>query len=243
MDNVETAELLAVRGLKVYYGNVHAVHGVDLKVREGEVVAILGANGAGKSSIIKALIGLVPSDGEVLFAGKPLKGTSASRVEAGLAYVPEGRRVFSDLSVQDNLRMGGYVVRDRAVLRERLDGVYELFPRLGERRGQIAATLSGGEQQMLAIGRALMRHPKLLLLDEPSLGLAPIMVQMVYKLIQRIAEGGMTILLAEQSAHIALKLATRAYVLETGVVSFSGPASDLRRNSAIREAYLGSVPS
>jgi branched-chain amino acid transport system ATP-binding protein len=233
--------LLRVRGLKVHYRNVQAVHGVDIDVRQGEVVAVLGANGAGKSSIIKGLMGLVPCEGDIRFAGSRLQGSSAKRVEAGLAYVPEGRRVFGDLSVEDNLRMGGYLVRDRLVLAERLDEVYRLFPRLGDRRTQLAATLSGGEQQMLALGRALMRHPRLLLLDEPSLGLAPIMVQMVYRLIERIAANGMTILLAEQSAHIALKLATRAYVLETGEVSFSGAASELRSNPALREAYLGTV--
>jgi branched-chain amino acid transport system ATP-binding protein len=235
--------LLRVRGLRVRYRNVQAVHGVSLDVNVGEVVAVLGANGAGKSSIIKSLIGLVPSEGEVHFDGAPLTGSSAKRVEAGLAYVPEGRRVFSDLTVEDNLRMGGYLVRDANLLKERLDNIYSLFPRLAERRTQLAATLSGGEQQMLALGRALMREPKLLLLDEPSLGLAPIMVQMVYRLIERIAAAGMTILLAEQSAHIALKLATRAYVLETGEVSFSGAASELQSNPALREAYLGSVVS
>ncbi|WP_332814057.1 ABC transporter ATP-binding protein [Ramlibacter sp.] len=242
MSAVDSA-LLQVRGLKVHYRNVQAVHGVDLDVREGEVVAVLGANGAGKSSIIKSLMGLVPCTGEVQFAGAPLAGTSAKRVEAGLAYVPEGRRVFGDLSVEDNLRMGGYIVRDANEVKRRLDGVYELFTRLGERRLQLAATLSGGEQQMLALGRALMRQPRLLLLDEPSLGLAPIMVQMVYRLIERIAAGGMTILLSEQSAHIALKLASRAYVLETGGVAFSGAAAELQSNPALREAYLGSVPS
>jgi branched-chain amino acid transport system ATP-binding protein len=188
-------------------------------------------------------MGLVPCTGEVQFAGTPLAGTSAKRVQAGLAYVPEGRRVFGDLSVEENLRMGGYIVRDAKEVKRRLDGVYELFTRLGERRLQLAATLSGGEQQMLALGRALMLQPRLLLLDEPSLGLAPIMVQMVYRLIERIAAGGMTILLSEQSAHIALKLASRAYVLETGGVAFSGAAAELQSNPALREAYLGSVPS
>ena len=235
--------LLRVRGLKVHYRKVQAVHGVNIDVREGEVVAVLGANGAGKSSIIKALMGLVPCEGEIGFGGRPLAGSSDKRVEAGLAYVPEGRRVCSDLSVEDNLRMGGYLVRDARLLKERLDHVHRLFPRLAERRSQVAATLSGGEQQMLALGRALMREPRLLILDEPSLGLAPIMVQMVYRLIERIAAGGMTILLAEQSAHIALKLATRAYVLETGEISFSGAASELRSNPALRDAYLGTVPS
>jgi branched-chain amino acid transport system ATP-binding protein len=231
--------LLQVRGLQVFYGRVHAVRGIDLDVREGEVVAILGANGAGKSSVIKSLIGLVPAKGDVRFQGRPLEGSSNARVEAGLAYVPEGRRVFGDLSVHDNLLMGAYVVRDAGVVRQRIDDVYGLFPLLAVRRLQLAATLSGGEQQLLAIARALVREPTLLLLDEPSLGLAPIMVQVVYETIHKIAGRGTTILLAEQSAHIALKLAQRAYVLETGAISFSGEAAEMRNNPAMREAYLG----
>jgi branched-chain amino acid transport system ATP-binding protein len=235
----DSDRLLHVVGLKVYYGKVLAVHGVDIEVRQGEVVAVLGANGAGKSSIMKSLMGIVQCEGKIEFDDRLLVGGSAARVEAGLAYVPEGRRVFADLSIEDNLRMGGYLVRDRDVLGGRLEKIYALFPILGERRGQIAATLSGGEQQMLALGRALMREPRLLLLDEPSLGLAPIMVKMVYRLIEHIAAAGMTILLAEQSAHIALRLAKRAYVLETGSVSFAGTAKDLRENASLREAYLG----
>jgi branched-chain amino acid transport system ATP-binding protein len=225
--------------MQVYYGQVHAVQGIDLDVREGEVVAILGANGAGKSSVIKSLIGLVRCKGDVRFQGRKLEGSSNVRVQAGLAYAPEGRRVFGDLSVHDNLLMGAYVVRDTAVVRKRLDDIYGLFPLLEKRRQQVAATLSGGEQQLLAIARALVREPTLLLLDEPSLGLAPIMVQVVYETIQKIAERGTTILLAEQSAHIALKLAQRAYVLETGALAFSGEAAHMRNDPAMREAYLG----
>lgn len=231
--------LLQVRGLQVYYGQVHAVQGIDLDIYESEVVAILGANGAGKSSVIKSLIGLVPCKGDVRFQGRKLDGSSNARVQAGLAYVPEGRRVFGDLSVHDNLLMGAYVVRDNVVVRRRLDDVYGLFPLLEARRKQVAATLSGGEQQLLAIARALVRAPTLLLLDEPSLGLAPIMVQVVYETIHKIAELGTTILLAEQSAHIALKLAQRAYVLETGTLAFSGEAAQMRNDPAMREAYLG----
>jgi branched-chain amino acid transport system ATP-binding protein len=232
---------LRIHGLEVYYGKVYAVHGVDLEVQPGEVVALLGANGAGKSSILKAILGLVPvTRGGIDFQGRSLLGLSSDRrVAEGLAYVPEGRRVFGDLTVAENLLMGGYVIRERAVLRTRLAEIYQRFPILQERRGQMAATLSGGEQQMLAIGRALMRGPQLLLLDEPSLGLAPVIVKRMYQTIRQISEQGMTILLAEQSAHLALQIARRAYVLETGRMVYHGAAEQLRTDPAVRAAYLG----
>jgi branched-chain amino acid transport system ATP-binding protein len=232
---------LELRGLEVYYGKVHAVHGVDLEVRPGEVVALLGANGAGKSSILKAIMGLVAiTQGQLAFQGQSLLGLSSDRrAAAGLAYVPEGRRVFGDLTVVENLLMGGFLVRARGVLRTRLEEIYGLFPILRERSGQLAATLSGGEQQMLAIGRGLMRAPQLLLLDEPSLGLAPVIVKVMYQTIRRISQQGTTILLAEQSAHLALQIARRAYVLETGRLVYQGPADQLRSDPALREAYLG----
>ncbi|RPH63979.1 MAG: ABC transporter ATP-binding protein [Burkholderiales bacterium] len=235
------APVLETRDLHVHYGKVHAVQGVTLEVRTGEVVAILGANGAGKSSVMRALVGLVPaSKGCVIFRGERIEALrSDQRIERGMAYAPEGRRVFGDLSVHENLLMGAYVVDDSAQVGARIDEVYTLFPRLGERTTQLAATLSGGEQQMLAIGRALVRGPDILLLDEPSLGLAPVMVKVIYETLRRIRERGMTLLLSEQSAHIALRIADRAYVLENGRVAFSGNAADLRNDPALRESYLG----
>lgn len=235
------APVLATRDLHVHYGQVHAVQGVSLEVHRGEVVAILGANGAGKSSVMRALIGLTPvSDGAILLRGERIERLRSDlRVERGIAYVPEGRRVFGDLTVHENLLMGAYVVRERARFATRIGEVYDLFPRLRERSGQLAATLSGGEQQMLAIGRALVRHPDVLLLDEPSLGLAPVMIKVIYETLRRIRASGMTLLLAEQSAHVALKVADRAYVLENGRVAFAGEAARLRDDPALRESYLG----
>lgn len=235
------APVLETRDLHVYYDKVHAVQGVSLEVNRGEVVAILGANGAGKSSVMRAMIGLAPArGGEVRLRGERIDGLrSDQRIARGMAYAPEGRRVFGDLTVHENLLMGAYVVHDRARVSERIEEVYVLFPKLRERTAQIAATLSGGEQQMLAIGRALVRHPDVLLLDEPSLGLAPVMVKVIYETLRRIRELGMTLLLAEQSAHIALRIADRAYVLENGRIAFSGRASDLRNDPALRESYLG----
>ncbi len=232
---------LRLQGLEVYYGKVYAVHGVDLEVRAGEVVTLLGANGAGKSSILRAIMGLIADvRGDIAFRGQSVRGFSSERMAGlGLAYVPEGRRVFGDLSVLDNLLMGAYTVTDRGAIARTLDEIFELFPVLQERRRQLAATLSGGEQQMLAIGRALMRGPQLLLLDEPSLGLAPVLVKVMYETIRRVSQRGTTILLAEQSAHLALQIAQRAYVLETGRLVFHGDASTLMSNPAIREAYLG----
>ncbi len=236
-----TYPTLRLQGLEVYYGKVYAVHGVDLEVQSGEVVALLGANGAGKSSILRAIMGLIADvRGDITLRGQSVRGLSSETMAGlGLAYVPEGRRVFGDLTVLDNLLMGAYAVTDRGAISRTLDEILELFPVLRERRRQLAATLSGGEQQMLAIGRALMRGPQLLLLDEPSLGLAPVLVKVMYETIQRVSQRGTTILLAEQSAHLALQIAQRAYVLETGRLVFHGDASTLMSNPAMREAYLG----
>jgi branched-chain amino acid transport system ATP-binding protein len=233
--------LLRTDAIHVHYGKVHAVQGVTLTVHPGEAVAILGANGAGKSSIIRALVGLTPtSRGSIVLAGESITTLSSdARVARGMAYVPEGRRVFGDLTVRENLLMGAYVVRDRAEVQRRMEEVFELFPRLKERTGQLAGTLSGGEQQMLAIGRGLIRNPTILILDEPSLGLAPVMVKVIYETLNRIRARGMTLLLAEQSAHVALKVADRAYVLETGRVTYEGAAAALKSDPALREAYLG----
>jgi branched-chain amino acid transport system ATP-binding protein len=233
-------ELLSVRGLSVAYGKVQAVRAVDLHVDAGETVAILGANGAGKSSTVRALTGLVRvAGGEIIFRGRNVtRLPSDRRAAAGMALVPEGRRVFGDMTVAENLRMGGYLAGREVV--PRMDAMYDLFPRLRERRSQLAATLSGGEQQMLAIARALMRAPTLLVLDEPSLGLSPIMVQTIYRTLRDLRQRRMTILLAEQSASVALSLADRAYLLETGLVVLEGPAAALRDDPRVRDAYLGS---
>lgn len=233
--------VLSTSDLHVHYGKVHAVQGVSLEVRAGEVVALLGANGAGKSSIIRSLVGLTPaSGGRILLRDRRIDRLSSEvRSRLGMAYVPEGRRVFGDLTVRDNLLMGAYLVKDRAKIEQQLEEVFGLFPGLRERHRQIAATLSGGEQQMLAIGRALVREPEVLILDEPSLGLAPVMIKVIYETLKRIRERGMTLLLAEQSAHIALKIADRAYVLETGRVTYESDAASLRSDPALRESYLG----
>jgi branched-chain amino acid transport system ATP-binding protein len=232
-------ELLSVRGLSVTYGKVQAVRSVDLHIEDAETVAILGANGAGKSSIVRALTGLVPvANGQIMFQGQDVtRFSSDRRAAAGMALVPEGRRVFSDMTVTENLLMGGYLA-GREVPR-RIDAMYDLFPRLRERQHQLAATLSGGEQQMLAIARALIRGPTLLILDEPSLGLSPILVQTIYRALKDLREGKMTILLAEQSASVALSLSDRAYLLETGQVILDGPANALRNDPRVRDAYLG----
>jgi branched-chain amino acid transport system ATP-binding protein len=232
-------ELLSVRGLSVAYGKVQAVRSVDLYIDDAETVAILGANGAGKSSIVRALTGLAHvARGQIMFQGQDVtRFSSDRRAAAGMALVPEGRRVFSDMTVTENLLMGGYLA-GREVPR-RIEAMYELFPRLRERQRQLAATLSGGEQQMLAIARALMRGPTLLILDEPSLGLSPILVQTIYRALKDLRERKMTILLAEQSASVALSLADRAYLLETGQVMLEGPAKTLRDDPRMRDAYLG----
>jgi branched-chain amino acid transport system ATP-binding protein len=232
--------LLEVKGLEVRYGGIRAVKGIDLAVEEGELVCLIGANGAGKSSTLRAIAGLhPPGAGAVRYAGRDLAGTRAfERARAGLVMVPEGRGVFPQLTVDENLDMGAYARADREVEADR-ERVFGLFPRLRERRGQTGGTLSGGEQQMLAIGRALMSRPKLLLLDEPSMGLAPIVVQLIFEVIQEINALGVTCLLVEQNARAALALARRGYVMESGAITLSGPAAELADDPKVVEAYLG----
>ena len=232
--------LLEVQGLKIHYGGIQAVRGIDLKVEEGELVCLIGANGAGKSSTLKGIVGLLPHSGQVHYAGASLKGRPTHAIAAaGLALVPEGRGIFARLTVAENLAMGAYLRRDAAAVRGDGERIYETFPRLAERRGQLAGLLSGGEQQMLAIGRALMGRPRLLLLDEPSMGLAPLMVQKIYETIQAVAREGMTILLVEQNAHLALQVSSRGYVMESGAITLAGPSAELAADPQVRAAYLG----
>jgi branched-chain amino acid transport system ATP-binding protein len=232
---------LAVKGLGVAYGGIAAVKGIDLEVRRGEIVTLIGANGAGKTSTLKAIVQLVkPSSGSIKVLGQEVVGMPTHRVVGlGVALVPEGRAIFGSLSVEENLKLGSYLKRDPQGMNERFERVIELFPRLGERLRQEGGTLSGGEQQMLAIGRALMGAPKLLLLDEPSLGLAPKLVQQIFQAIIAIAKTGITILLVEQNTRLALETAHRGYVLTTGEVVLSGSAAELRADSRVRAAYLG----
>ncbi len=232
--------LLDVQGLKIHYGGIQAVRGIDLAVDEGELVCLIGANGAGKSSTLKGIVGLLPHGGQVHYAGASLKGRPTHSIAAaGLALVPEGRGIFARLTVAENLAMGAYLRRDAAAVRADYEHVYQTFPRLAERREQVAGLLSGGEQQMLAIGRALMSRPRLLLLDEPSMGLAPLMVQKIYETIQAVARKGMTILLVEQNAHLALQVSSRGYVMESGAITLSGPSAELAADPQVRAAYLG----
>ena len=233
--------LLEVRDATVHYHKVAALRGVSLDVPDRSVVTIIGANGAGKSTLLRAISGLESlSEGEIRFSGRRIDGTLPEKVVAlGIAQVPEGRRVFPDLTVQENLNTGAYLRRDREEVSRDLDGVFEHFPRLRERRRQWAKTLSGGEQQMLAIGRALMSNPKLLLLDEPTMGLSPVLVQEMARIIAEIHERGVPVVLVEQNAELALRLADYAYVLEIGSVALHGPASELHENDHVRRAYLG----
>ena len=233
--------MLELAGVHVHYGHVHALKGIDLQVEEGEIVALLGANGAGKSTTLRAISGLVrPRQGRITFRGEDVTRRPAHQLPAlGIAHAPEGRRVFGPLTVDENLTLGAYRQHDRAVVEETRRWVFDLFPRLKERRRQLAGTMSGGEQQMLAIGRALMSRPALLLLDEPSLGLAPLVVRQIFHTIREINRQGVTVLLVEQNARAALKLAHRAYVLETGTVALAGPAEQLLHNPRMQEAYLG----
>jgi branched-chain amino acid transport system ATP-binding protein len=232
--------VLALEGLDVYYGEIHALKGVSLEVREREIVALLGNNGAGKTTTLKTISGLLaPRRGTVTFEGRPLHGVAPHAiVSRGIAHVPEGRRIFNRLTVRENLMMGAYLRRD-AGIGEDLARVFALFPRLHERITQVAGTLSGGEQQMLAIGRALMARPRVLLLDEPSMGLAPVLVEQIFDTIAEVNRQGTTILLVEQNAAMALSIATRGYVLETGAVVLAGTAANLSENTDVRRHYLG----
>jgi len=233
--------LLEVRDLSVAYGDVRVVHGVGLRVGEGEIVSLVGANGAGKTTTLRAISGLMPAlEGQVLFEGRSLAGLGPSHiVELGVAHVPEGRQLFTNMTVEENLEMGAYLPRARAALDAGVRRVTALFPRLGERRQQVAGTLSGGEQQMLAIGRALMSRPRLLILDEPSLGLAPLLVKAIFEAVQRINAEGTTVLLVEQNLAQSLRLSHRGYVLETGRIVLEGTAEALLENPHTRRAFLG----
>lgn len=234
--------LLTLDSVDVHYGAVHALHSATVEVNEGEVVTLIGANGAGKSTLLKAASGMVrPRAGNVVFLGEDITRVSIPGiVSRGLIHCPEGRRIFANLSVRENLHLGAYLRRDKVGIASDIDHVLDLFPRLRERIEQNAGTLSGGEQQMLAIGRALLSRPKLLMLDEPSLGLAPVLVQEIFRIIESInRESGTAVLLVEQNAHQALGVASRAYVLETGTITLSGPAADLRDNPEVKKAYLG----
>ena len=233
--------MLEVKNLSVHYGMIQAVRNVDFKVNEGEIVSLIGANGAGKSTILKTLSGLIhPSEGEIVYLGENIASTSAKKiVEKGLVQVPEGRHVFPGLTVKENLELGAFLRKDKEGIQKDMEAVFERFPILKERKDQDAQTLSGGEQQMLAMGRALMSRPKLLFLDEPSMGLAPIFIREIFKIIQEIQKTGTTVLLIEQNAKMALSISNRAYVLETGSVVLSGTGQELLESDEIQKAYLG----
>lgn len=235
-------EMLSVKGINVFYGSIHAIKDVTFGVNEGEIVTLIGANGAGKTTTMHAISGLMrPKTGSIEFMGQPIHTMEAHKIiRLGLAQVPEGRRVFSQLTVQENLEMGAYIRKDgREAVAKDYEMVFELLPRLKERRRQQAGTLSGGEQQMLAIGRALMCKPRMLLLDEPSMGLSPLLVKEIFHIIQNVKKDGVTVLLVEQNAKMALEIADRAYVLETGRITMEGPAADLMARDEVRKAYLG----
>lgn len=233
--------MLEVKNLSVHYGMIQAVRNVDFTVKEGEIVSLIGANGAGKSTILKTLSGLIhPSKGEIVYLGENIASTSAKKiVEKGLVQVPEGRHVFPGLTVKENLELGAFLRKDKEEIQKDMEAVFERFPILKERKDQDAQTLSGGEQQMLAMGRALMSRPKLLFLDEPSMGLAPIFIREIFKIIQEIQKTGTTVLLIEQNAKMALSISNRAYVLETGSVVLSGTGQELLESDEIQKAYLG----
>ena len=233
--------LLEVKNLEVYYGVICALKGISFEVNEGEIVSLIGANGAGKTTMMQSVVGIIPKrSGTVIFDGQDITKTPCHKiVQLGMTQVPEGRRIFQELSVYDNLVMGAYTVKDQAQFKEDLEKIFTKFPRLAERRNQIAGTLSGGEQQMLAMSRALMIRPKLLMLDEPSMGLAPILVDQVFDMIKELHAGGTTILLVEQNASKALEIADRAYVLETGSITLSGTGAELAQSDEVRKAYLG----
>ena len=233
--------MLEVKDLEVYYGVIQAIKGISFEVNKGEVIALIGANGAGKTTILHTITGLLsPKKGSVIYEGTDITKIPAHKiVSLGMAHVPEGRRVFADLSVYENLKMGAYTRKDKNEVEETLEKVYERFPRLKERKNQMAGTLSGGEQQMLAMGRALMSKPKIILMDEPSMGLSPILVNEIFDIIQEVSKSGTTVLLVEQNAKKALSIADRAYVLETGKIVLDGKAEDLLNDDSIKKAYLG----
>ena len=233
--------MLEVKDLAVYYGMIHAIKGVSFEVNKGEIIALIGANGAGKTTILHTITGLLsPKRGSIKFEGKELTKIPAHKiVSLGMAHVPEGRRVFAELSVYQNLKLGAYTRSDKKEIEETMETVYQRFPRLRERKNQMAGTLSGGEQQMLAMGRALMSHPQIILMDEPSMGLSPILVNEIFDIIRSVNEAGTTVLLVEQNAKKALEIADRAYVLETGRIVTSGPADALMNDDSIKKAYLG----
>ena len=241
MKHDNAAVLLSVHDVKVAYGGIQAVKGVSLEVREGELVSLIGSNGAGKTTTMKAITGLLPlGGGHIQLAGKTIDGQGPwDLVQQGLAMVPEGRGVFTRMTIVENLQMGAYIRDDNAVIDEDIERVFTTFPRLKERRDQLAGTMSGGEQQMLAMGRALMSRPKVLLLDEPSMGLSPLMVDKIFEVIQEVSAQGVTILLVEQNASRALQIADRAYVMESGVITLSGQAHDMLHDPKVRAAYLG----
>lgn len=233
--------LLTIENLEVFYGVINAIKGISFEVNEGEIIALIGANGAGKTTILNTITGLVPAkSGSIKFEDKDLLKTHAHKiVSMGIAHVPEGRRIFQQLTVFENLKLGAYTRKDKKEIADTLELVYERFPRLKERRTQIAGTLSGGEQQMLAMGRALMSHPKIILMDEPSMGLSPLYVTEIFDIIRSVNESGTTVLLVEQNAKKALSIANRAYVLETGKIVLSGDAHELMNNDSVKKAYLG----
>ena len=233
--------MLEVKDLEVYYGMIQAIKGISFEVNKGEAIALIGANGAGKTTTLHTITGLLsPKKGSVMFEGKDITKIPAHKiVSMGMAHVPEGRRVFADLSVYENLKLGAYTRKDKENLNKDLESIYERFPRLAERKNQSAGTLSGGEQQMLAMGRALMSKPSIILMDEPSMGLSPILVNEIFDIIESISKSGTTVLLVEQNAKKALSIADRAYVLETGKIVTSGKASELLEDDSIKKAYLG----
>lgn len=233
--------MLEIKNLSVHYGVIHALKDITLTVNTGEIVTLIGANGAGKTTTLRTISGLIkPTSGEIMLEGKNITSLSApQRVELGISQVPEGRRIFPEMSVFENLELGAFLRNDKKGIKQDIDMVFDQFPILGDRRKQMAGTLSGGEQQMLAIGRGLMSKPRILLLDEPSMGLAPLLVREIFKIIQEINQSGTTILLVEQNASMALSIAHRAYVIETGSIVLSGPGKELAKSSDIQKAYLG----
>lgn len=233
--------MLTVEDINVYYGAIHAIKGISLDVPDGEIVALIGSNGAGKSTTLRTISGLMkPKTGKILYEGHDIVGVPAHKIVGmGLCQVPEGRHVFANMTVMENLELGAYLRKDKDGIAKDMDDVFKKFPRLLERKDQLSGTLSGGEQQMLAMGRALMSRPKLLLLDEPSMGLAPLLVKEIFNIIKEINESGTTVLLVEQNANMALSIADKAYVLETGRITLSGTAKELASSEAVRKAYLG----